>query len=94
MAEDPDNQKERFFYPIAHYRGDFTPERLAFNSNLQEFAQRVSLVCGLETGGKISQEDAYKEIKQLWDQLRTSKKELLDAAANRPKPDLPDDGNG
>jgi hypothetical protein len=47
--------KEKFFYPCSTYRGEFTPERLAFNSNLQEFAQRVSLICGLETVAKLRQ---------------------------------------
>ncbi|MBL1175611.1 DUF7219 family protein [Pantanalinema sp. GBBB05] len=82
--------KDNFFYPTARYRGNFTPEQLAFNANLQEFAQRVSLICGLETGGKISSKDAYYEIKQLWEQLRYSKRELLDATA-QPRPELPDD---
>nr|WP_199298391.1 hypothetical protein [Leptolyngbya sp. FACHB-17] len=66
-------------YPNAHYRGNFTPENLAFNANLQEFAQRVSLLCGLETSGKISPDDAYEQIKGLWNELRTSKKNLLDS---------------
>jgi hypothetical protein len=83
---DPNKEKEKFLYPIASYRGNFTPEQLAFNANLQEFAQRVSLICGLETGGKISSRDAYEQIKQLWQQLKTSKQELLDQA----KPDAPE----
>lgn len=80
MANTPDQQKENFFYPIAHYRGDFTPEHLAFNANLQEFAQRVSLLCSLETSGKIPPGEAYKQIKELWHQLKESKQNLLDRA--------------
>lgn len=90
MTDDQENQKEKFFYPTGRYYGKFTPENLAFNANLQEFAQRVSLLCSLETGGKLSSEAAYQEIKQLWKQLRRSKKELLDQAPP-PQPDLPDD---
>lgn len=87
----PENiSKEDFLYPIGRYRGEFTPEQLAFNSNLQEFAQRVSLICGLETGGKISSQDAYDQIKQLWKDLRQSKKELLDQTRPEP-PELPED---
>lgn len=82
--------KDKFFYPTARYRGEFTPEHLAFNANLQEFAQRVSLLCGLETGGKIPPNEAYQEIKDLWHQLKRSKQELLDQAI-RPKPELPED---
>lgn len=78
MADNSDQQKENFLYPTAHYRGEFTPEHLAFNANLQEFAQRVSLLCGLETSGKIPPGDAYQQIKDLWNQLKQSKKNLLD----------------
>lgn len=88
MAE-PSN-KDNFLYPIGKYRGDFSPEHLAFNANLQEFAQRVSLICGLETGGKISSDDAYHQIKKLWKDLKNSKKELLDQTRPEP-PELPDD---
>lgn len=72
-----DRSKEKFLYPAARYRGEFTPEHLAFNANLQEFAQRVSLLCGLETSGKIPPEEAYDDIKRLWKQLKESKENLL-----------------
>ncbi|NER32611.1 MAG: hypothetical protein F6J93_00775 [Oscillatoria sp. SIO1A7] len=68
--------KDNFLHPRSRYRGKFTPENLAFNANLQEFAQRVSYICCLETGGKISPEQAYYEIKDLWKQLKKSKQEL------------------
>lgn len=70
------NERDKFLYPRSHYRGEFTPENLAFNANLQEFAQRVSYICALETSGKISPEEAYKQIKYLWKQLKKSKKKL------------------
>jgi hypothetical protein len=85
----PENfDKDRFFHPTGRYRGNFTPTNLAFNANLQEFASRVSLICGLETGGKISQEQAYEQIRRLWEQLETSKEELLDRDPPEP-PELP-----
>jgi hypothetical protein len=92
VSESTDNskEKEQFFYPTARYRGEFTPEHLAFNANLQEFAQRVSLICGLETGGKVPPGDAYKEIKKLWKQLKESKDALLEQV-ERDRPQLPDD---
>ena len=71
--------KERFLFPQSRYRGEFTPENLAFNSNLQEFAQKISIICNLETNGKITSEEAYKKIKALWKQLKQSKKEFLDS---------------
>ncbi|NJO40329.1 MAG: hypothetical protein HC769_01805 [Cyanobacteria bacterium CRU_2_1] len=86
----PHSDKDEFFNPQGRYYGEFTPENLAFNANLQEFANRVSIICGLETGGKIAPEDAYKEIKHMWKQLKRSKAELLDAP-ELPPPDLPPD---
>lgn len=68
--------KENFLYPNFPYRGSFTPENLVFNANLQEFAQRVSFLCNLETAGKISAEEAYQQVKELWHQLKESRKEL------------------
>lgn len=78
MSDDLQKQKDDFILPRAPYRGEFTPERMVFNSNLQEFANRVSLICNLETGGKITSEDAYSQIKKLWKSLKASKKSLLD----------------
>ena len=71
--------KEDFLMPRSRYHGEFTPQNLAFNANLQEFAQRVSIICNLETGGKISSEEAYKDIKKLWKDLKASKKNLLNS---------------
>lgn len=68
--------KSDFLYPRSRYYGKFTPENLAFDANLQEFAQKVNYICGLETGGKISPDQAYEDIKGLWKQLKKSKKEL------------------
>jgi hypothetical protein len=70
------NDKYNFFYPHNPYRGNVKPENLVFNSNLQEFAQKVSYICNLETGGKLPPEQAYKQIKNLWKELKRSKKEL------------------
>jgi hypothetical protein len=76
MVKDISN-KEEFIYPVGQYKGDFTPENVVFNANLQEFAQKVGLVCGLEANGKITPLDAYQKIKFLWDKLRESKENLL-----------------
>lgn len=82
------DDKAKFLYPYSVYRGEFTPEYLAFNANLQEFAQRVTLICGLETSGRISPDDAYQQIKDLWHQLDRSKQALLDTH-KPPNPELP-----
>jgi hypothetical protein len=65
-----------FLYPRSRYYGPVKPENLVFNANLQEFAQRVNFICNLETAGKLPPEEAYKQIKNLWKQLKRSKKEL------------------
>ena len=60
------------------YRGaDWSPERLAFHQNLESFADRVGLIVGLQSNGKLSQEGAYAEIRKLWKSLRSSKNNLL-----------------
>jgi hypothetical protein len=70
--------KERFLYPLGKYYGEFSPSKLAFNANLQIFAQQVAYLCSLEANGKITSEDTYLEIKKIWKQLQRSKKELLE----------------
>jgi len=75
--------KDDFLNPRTSYQGKPTLGNLLFNANLQEFANRVSLICALETGGKISPDDAYAEIRNLWKQLKASKQSLID---NPPEP--------
>jgi len=87
MNDDISPSKKDFLFPIGNYHGEFSPENLIFNANLQEFAQKVSYLCALESNGKISGEDTYQQIKRLWKDLKTSKNELLD---NSP---LKDDSN-
>lgn len=68
--------KDDFLYPHGRYYGHVKPENLVFNANLQEFAQRVSYICNLETGGKVAPDEAYEQIKSLWKNLKRSKKQL------------------
>jgi hypothetical protein len=70
------SDKRNFLFPHSQYRGPVKPENLVFNANLQEFAQRVSYITNLESNGKISPEDSYREIKALWKELKQSKKSL------------------
>jgi hypothetical protein len=68
--------------PHSTYRGrDWTPQRLMFHQNLESFAERVGLVVGLQSNGKLSQEQAYAEIRKIWKDLKDSKDVLL-----RPRP--------
>ena len=81
MGDRSNNDKNNFLYPKGNYRGEVTPNNpnnLVFNANLQEFAHKVAYICGLETNGKISSEQAYDRIKELWHQLKSSKKQLLE----------------
>ena len=71
-----DKNTHDFLYPRHSYHGKVKPENLVFNSNLQEFAQKINYICNLETGGKLPPEKAYKQIKTLWKELKRSKKEL------------------
>ena len=60
------------------YRGrDWTPQRLAFHQNLETVAERVGLIVGLQSNGKLSQEKAYAEIRRIWKELKESKGSLL-----------------
>jgi hypothetical protein len=68
--------KDDFIYPRGRYYGQVKPENLLFNANLQEFSQKISLICNLETNGKIPPQEAYKQIKALWKQLKRAKKQL------------------
>lgn len=67
-----------FLNPYHRFRGNFTPENLVLDANLQEFQNKVSLIVNLEIGGKLEPQEAYKQIKRLWKQLKASKKNLID----------------
>lgn len=61
------------------YRGrDWSPQRLVFHHNLESFAEQVGLIVGLQSNGKLSQEQAYAQIRQLWKGLKQSKDSLID----------------
>ena len=68
--------KDEFLHPRSRYRGDFTPENLAFNANLQEFAQEIGYVVNLQTNGKVSTEEACRRIKAIWQELELSREQL------------------
>ena len=62
------------------YNGDdWSPQRLMFHQNLESFAERVGLVVGLQSNGKVSQEQAYGQIRQIWKELKESKDALLNS---------------
>lgn len=63
---------ESFLYRRHRYGGQFNPDALVFNANLQEFAQRVSYISNLETAGKLSAQESYQQINALWELLKRS----------------------
>jgi len=54
---------------ISRYYGELNPKHLLFNANLQEFVQRVELISSLQTGGKISPQEAIDRIDLMWQKL-------------------------
>ena len=64
---------------FSSYRGsDWSPERLVFHQNLESFADQVGLIVGLQANGKISQDEAYENIKKIWKGLKLTSDSLLD----------------
>lgn len=70
--EEKNQNIQNFLYPRRRYHGQFTPEALVFNANLQEFSQRVSYICNLQTRGKLSPEESYHQINGLWEDVKVS----------------------
>ena len=63
------------------YRGDdWSPERLMFHQNLETFADQVGLIVGLQANGKMSQDQAYAQIKKIWKNLKFSRDSLFDTS--------------
>lgn len=77
-ADEPDPVVHSPLESHTSYRGrDWSPQRLMFHQNLESFADRVGLIVGLQSNGKMSQEEAYTEIRKIWKDLKTSKDVLL-----------------
>ena len=86
----PPPSKDEFLSPRYPYWGEVKPQNLIFDANLQEFSNKVSLICSLETGGKITPEEAYRQIKELWKKLKETKKAILDNPLwKEPPPEVP-----
>ncbi|MEO1095132.1 MAG: hypothetical protein AAFX01_09550 [Cyanobacteria bacterium J06638_28] len=94
MVDQPPVSKDDFLNPRSSYWGKMTLPNVTFNANLQEFANRVAVICNLETGGKVTSEEAYSEIKRLWKQLKASKKNLLDTPLPEISPEDLEDSDG
>ncbi len=63
---------QQYLYPITSYHGNLTPENLLFDANLQEYAQKVGYISALFTSGKLSPQESYAYLSDLWEQLSRS----------------------
>ncbi len=76
---DAERTKDHFLYPYrSRAHSDLSPGQILFSANLQEFSQKVSLICALESNGKLSPQETFERIRQLWTSLEGSKQTLLD----------------
>ena len=82
-APEPDSALNALASPMeahsSYYGDDWSPQRLMFHQNLESFAERVGLVVGLQSNGKVSQEQAYGQIRRIWKELKESKDALLNS---------------
>lgn len=77
--------KEQFLYPYrSRANSNLSPGQILFSANLQEFSQKVSLVCALESNGKLTPYETFARIQHLWTSLERSKQTLLDDLPSEP----------
>ena len=69
-------EQNNFLYPRGQYRGEPTPENIAFDGQLQQFAQQVNMIAGLHTGGKLSSQESYQRLKRSWKQVKAARHEF------------------
>jgi hypothetical protein len=61
-------------WPVyAKYHGEFSPQCLVFNANLQEFAHQVNQIVVAQGQGHLTDADALRQIEQLWQALKRSR---------------------
>jgi len=70
--------KEEFLYPTPPINPDANMSFLdiAQINNLNNFTHHVSYLTNMAIGGKMTTEDAYKQIKNLYKAMRQSRKSL------------------
>ena len=76
MVESNEEDQDSFLSPYSRYYGEFRIENLIFNANLQEFTQKINYITSLQIAGKVTPEEAYKQIHALYKQLDKSKNTL------------------
>ncbi|MBK4731465.1 hypothetical protein JJD41_16570 [Oxynema sp. CENA135] len=68
--------ESEFLYPHSHFHGELTPENIEFHNKMEDFVQRSSILSNLASNGKISLEQAFTEIGDLWEELCQKKEQL------------------
>jgi hypothetical protein len=70
--------KEEFLYPTPPINPDADMSFLDITqiNNLNNFTHHVSYLTNMAIGGKVTTEDAYKQIKNLYKAMRQSRKSL------------------
>ncbi|WP_071891700.1 DUF7219 family protein [Cyanobacterium sp. IPPAS B-1200] len=61
-----------FLCPKTPYHGQDYLQGFLFNNNLQEFTHRVGYISALHSNGKLSSQQAYRYIEQLWEKVELS----------------------
>ena len=59
-----------FLYPQSPYAENFTSNNFPLDADLSEFCIIICYVCRLESEGKMTHEEAYNQIKNVWHELR------------------------
>lgn len=70
--------KEEFLYPTPHLNpeSDISFLDIATINNINNFSHHVSYLSNMAIGGKMTPENAYKEIKKLYKAMKQSHKSL------------------
>ena len=78
MTTKAQQAKEEFLYPTPPMNPDSDMSFLdiATINNLNNFSHHVSYLTNMAVSGKITSEDAYKEIKKLYKAMKQSHKSL------------------
>jgi hypothetical protein len=69
-----------FIYPHNEFHGEDRSDYVRFDQELQSFAQRTAMISSLETSGKVSPVEAYRQIEFMFYRLKRSRRQI------RPRP--------
>ena len=78
MTSKQQQEKEEFLFPapLINKDNDLSFLDITTINNLNSFSQHVSYLTNLAIGGKMTGEEAYKEIKKLYRAMKKSHKSL------------------